>query len=302
MLRNMTVKFTKKATILSIDEIAINNRTTISKVKNRIYKKYSHEELRDSVVGWVMQKEKTNLSSYAKETNVPRSTIAKYMDLIPELAALRESSNADLSQIEVVFDDYIKQKNINIRKQLKELHDGNFNLTDDEEGVLVNMAMLMATSGRGMTREELLELMNIIMQERIDKRIYVPATMKSVRSLIKRNKQLRERLRSAGSIDPARAAQATEETRDSMFTKLNNYIILMHELGICKEKNYCDIDSKQIYNMDECSVDTTRQKKKVLCSCEDSQRLFQNTPEGDGKMKIHISIALTSRADGKILI
>ena len=34
MLRNMTVKFTKKATILSIDEIAINNRTTISKVKN----------------------------------------------------------------------------------------------------------------------------------------------------------------------------------------------------------------------------------------------------------------------------
>ena len=56
--------------------------------------------------------------------------------------------------------------------------------------------------------------------------------------MIKRNEKLNEKLRSAGSLDPARAAQAREETRDSMFTKLNNYVVLLHELGICKEKNY----------------------------------------------------------------
>ena len=50
--------------------------------------------------------------------------------------------------------------------------------------------------------------------------------------------------------------------------------------------------------MDECALDTTRQKRKVLCSKEELNRLFQITPEGDGKMGIHITLALTSRADG----
>ena len=50
--------------------------------------------------------------------------------------------------------------------------------------------------------------------------------------------------------------------------------------------------------MDECAIDTTKRKKK-LCSKEDTARLFQITPEGDGKMNVHISIALTTRADGK---
>ena len=50
--------------------------------------------------------------------------------------------------------------------------------------------------------------------------------------------------------------------------------------------------------MDECAIDTTKHKK-ILCSKEDTARLFQITPEGDGKMNVHISIALTTRADGK---
>ena len=53
--------------------------------------------------------------------------------------------------------------------------------------------------------------------------------------------------------------------------------------------------------MDECALDTTRRTKKLLCSKEDLGRLFQITLEGDGKMRIHISIALTSRADGELI-
>ena len=71
----------------------------------------------------------------------------------------------------------------------------------------------------------------------------------------------------------------------------------MHELGRCAEKNYFDIDCKQIYSMDECALDTTRQQKKVLCFNNDLNRLFQITLKEDGKIKIHISLALTSCAD-----
>ena len=75
----------------------------------------------------------------------------------------------------------------------------------------------------------------------------------------------------------------------------------MHELKLCKERSYSEFKSDSIYNMDECALDTTRTTKKVICSKEELDRLFQITPEGDGKMSIHISIALTSRADGELI-
>ena len=109
----------------------------------------------------------------------------------------------------------------------------------------------------------------------------------------------KKKVRSVSSLDPARATQASEDTRDSMFTKLNDNVILMHELKIYEERSYSELKCDAIYNMDECALDITRRSKKVLCSKEELGRLFQITSEGDGKMSIHI--ALTSRADGELI-
>ena len=54
--------------------------------------------------------------------------------------------------------------------------------------------------------------------------------------------------------------------------------------------------------MDECALDTTKTSKKIVCSQKGIKRLFIITPEGDGKMKLHISLALTTRADGEFLL
>ena len=54
---------------------------------------------------------------------------------------------------------------------------------------------------------------------------------------MKQHDKLRATLTGAGLLDLARAAKETEETRDSMFTKLNNYAVLVHKLDICTEKN-----------------------------------------------------------------
>ena len=51
--------------------------------------------------------------------------------------------------------------------------------------------------------------------------------------------------------------------------------------------------------MDEFAIDATKTNKKILCSKEEVSCLFQITPKGDRKMNIHISVALTSGADGK---
>ena len=105
--------------------------------------------------------------------------------------------------------------------------------------------------------------MNLVMAENRDRRIFVLATMKTLRGLIKRSDKLKRSLRYAESLDPARAAQANDETRKSMFTKLNNYVVLMHELGKCEEKSYSEFKSNAIYNMDECALDTSKTNRKI---------------------------------------
>ena len=267
--------------------------------KNKNYKKYSQDELRESVIGWVMQKKKTTMVQYCKNKPVPRTTLAEFMKSLPDLSEIRNCSGRTLQEVENIFDKYVNKKKEIINKQLIDAHESNLYLSEDEEEGIANLAMLMASCGRGIGLEEVLNLLNIVIKEKTDNRTYIPATIKTVRGLIQRNDKLRKTVRSAASLDPARARQASKQTRDCMFTKLYNYVLLMHELNLCKEKTYCDFKNNQLYNMDECAIDTTRHKTKVLCSMEDAKRLFLITPEGDGKMNVHITIALTSRADGK---
>ena len=137
-------------------------------------------------------------------------------------------------------------------------------MNEDEEGSLANIVKLLASCGRGLCKEKLLELINLVLLEKSDKTEFVPATMKIVDSLMNRHKDIKTRLSSASSLDPAQAYQACEETRDSMFTKLDNYVLLLHELSICKEKSYSEFKNNCIYNMDECALDTTKRSKKLF--------------------------------------
>jgi len=68
----------------------------------------------------------------------------------------------------------------------------------------------------------------------------------------------------AASLDPKRARQATEETRDAMFFKLNSYIEMLHAMQKIPWKHYSDIPSDCIYNMDELGNDTTKHRNKII--------------------------------------
>ena len=302
----MVKHFSNKTVITATPKTLCNlfgPNTTNSRVirnKSKVYKKYTPSGLRDCVLGWVLNDKRKNMMEYCRNCKIPRATLQYHLKEIPELLQMMSAGELDLKSAEDIYDTYVKQKDLKKQKQLELAHHGNQTMDEDEEGTLANLAMLMATSGRGITRTELLELMNLCMSERFDHREYVPATMKSVYGFLQRNNELQSKVRSASSIDPARAAQASKYTRDCMFTKLNSYVVLMHELKICKEKTFSEFKSDAIYNMDELALDTTRRSRKVLCSKDQLCRLFMITPKGDDKMNMHISIALTTRADGKL--
>ncbi len=58
--------------------------------------------------------------------------------------------------------------------------------------------------------------------------------------------------------------------------------------------------------MDELGNDTTKHRKKVIVAKTDDKakemRTFLKTPEGDGRMPWHITVCLTTRADGELII
>jgi hypothetical protein len=51
--------------------------------------------------------------------------------------------------------------------------------------------------------------------------------------------------------------------------------------------------------MDEVGSDTTKHRSKVIADAGAIIRKYQETKEGDGKMNMHITACLTTRADGE---
>jgi len=65
-------------------------------------------------------------------------------------------------------------------------------------------------------------------------------------------------------LNPKRAQQATSDTRDAMFSKLNAYIQLFFGMGKVPWKTYNDIPASAIYNIDEVGNNTTIHRNKFL--------------------------------------
>ena len=158
----------------------MTGETTKIDKKLNCYKRYSPDNLRDCVVGWVMQKRKTDMTSYCSKYNIPRSTLLTYLKHIPRLRQFRDSDNRNLSVVENEFDTYMIQKELKRKAHLDIVHKINNHMSDDEEGCLANIAILMASCGRGINKDELLELINIVMSEKKNMREFVPATLKTV--------------------------------------------------------------------------------------------------------------------------
>jgi hypothetical protein len=148
-------------------------------------------------------------------------------------------------------------------------------------------------------RDELLDMANSYIHHHADARMTQPATMNLVDHLLKRHREL-AKLVSASLLDPQRAKQATKETRDAVFFKLNCYVKTLYAMGLCKWESYKDVPDQDKFNMDKVGADTTKHRKKVIADkVADWARIFQVTPEGDGKMNIHVTLCITTCGNGR---
>jgi len=177
-------------------------------------------------------------------------------------------------------------------------------LSDNEELAIIQLCHLLGSMGYGITRDELQDIVSGITNWQNDEREFVYVSDKIVHGLFSCHGELLKIVQ-ASSLDPKRAKQASKETRDAMFAKLDSYIHLLNALKLVPWHNYQEIPPDCLYNMDELGNDTTKHRKKVVVGktsdTTKAVRTLVKTPEGDGRMPYHITVCLTTRADGKHL-
>lgn len=171
-------------------------------------------------------------------------------------------------------------------------------LTEDEELGFVHICNLLAATGRGVSQDEAVSMIEDIIQTSLDPRQKRELSLQTVRAIMQNHRELFGCIRSK-SICPKRALQATKDTRDKVFVKLEAFIQILYSAGKIRWKSFSEIPAHCIYNMDEIGQDTTRFRNKILGKKGGTYPVWTITVEGDGRMKKHITVCLTTRGDGK---
>ena len=84
-----------------------------------------------------------------------------------------------------------------------------------------------------------------------------------------------------------------------MFVRLENMVKLLYSQGKIKWQSFAEIPPENMSNMDEVATNLHDHRKRLIASILHLGRLYQEVNGGDSKMPFHITVALTSKPNGK---
>jgi len=216
--------------------VAVANISVSQKTKH--YWLYSNDTLFDSLLKFFLQNEQEPLQAFAKKESMNRSTFRRFF-IESGLQKLKESGCKDEEQAQLCLNDYFEKKSKNRSLRTENGTNSTRYLTDNEELTIIQLCSLLGSMGYGITRDELQEIVSKLTNFDVEQE-KVEVTDKVVRGLFRRHGDLLKIVQ-ASSLDPKRAKQASKETRDGMFTKLDSYIHLLHAMELVPWKNYQEI-------------------------------------------------------------
>ncbi len=258
---------------------------------------YTHADIKKDALVFYQEKSLSvrQFCYKAKKTAIPFSTFHRHIRLSG--LGLLKKQNKPVEQAEAGLNDYIRNLKQGTSNQTKKASASNRYLTDNEELAIVQVCRVLASMGQGVSKQEVLMMIDEYIHIEEDDRRRVDCSEKILRVLFGRYTDL-VKIVAACSIDPQRAKKANTETRDAVFVKLDCYIKSLHAMGLVPWKSYRDVSKKSIYNMDEVGTDTTKHRSKIVADALTMICKFIITPEGDGRMNMHITACITTRSDG----
>jgi hypothetical protein len=245
----------------------------------------------------------TNLSirDYTTIHELPRSTFQRHLGELEVARKLREKVPVDAFRVHV--STHLEVVSANSKSRTTAASVSCRYLTDNEEKQFILFSTIMCEVGFGISKPELKSLISDYVDSDAILQEMEESSNKIIDNVLKRNPGLAKFLR-AGSLDPKRARQATEKTRQYFFQKMDCFIKLLYEQDAVPWKSWSEIPSNKIYNMDEVGFDFTGHRLKVLTSTQVQKRRLANqqcTPDGDGKMMRHITGCVTTCGNGKLV-
>ena len=174
-------------------------------------------------------------------------------------------------------------------------------LTNDETTLIVSTCRDISLMGLGIDEDTCLDIVNNILSARIEEKYFVPVTRKVVKRIMSENRYLLTLIK-GNSIDPKRVSQADEDVMHALFVKFDNYIKILHSENKVEWKDASTIPPDCISNMDEIATNAHNHRKKLIADKLHYGRLFQEVNAGDNKIPFHISMCITSKPKGKLLL
>jgi len=275
----------------------------VKKVHQKSYWMYDIAYLFDSLIKFACLTDGTFIRAFLKsKENLAKSSFLCYFKK-SGLADLKSNGPFDCSIGKVMLTKYVEKTCTNCTKKSAKACDSCHYLMDHEEHEVVQLCTVLGSMGYGITHEDLHSLADSIINKNVEDCEHISISKQVTEGLLKCHKNL-VKIVAATSLDPIRARQATMDTINTMFFKLNSYIEILHTMGQLLWTLYIEIPASSIYNMDELGNDTTkhRNKKKTNTGTEQVSKTqtFMHTSKGDGRMPWHIMLCLTTHADGKV--
>lgn len=272
--------------------------TKSTKNKEPIYMtEYTSEDLASFLLEWY--ESSLSFKKFCEyECPLPRATFQRHVK--NSGVAEMKSKGTSPKVVKVLVLEYLAGLALDKKRRTEKASQGNRYLTDCEEEWLYEFIRMLALMGHGVGRSEAQHIIDRIVNANRPDISTHECSANVLNRFLKKYPDLKNV--AGASLCPQRACKATVETRDAMFTKLEASVKNLHAGGYVKWKTYSDIPKHCIYNMDEVGIDTTKHRGKVLGSILDSTRQYTITPEGDGKMNMHFTCCLTSRADGEFIL
>ena len=258
---------------------------------------YTMSDAKQGLLAWY-QRDQNAMSQAVwlkTQTTIPASTFKTWIKNSGLSSLL--ANNTPLSQVELLVNKFVENMGQTKKLRTNQAKKANGYMSEHEEQCIINTICLLGKMGHGLDSGDVLTVINEYLLFSEDPRQRVECTQEVLPGLRKRHPEVMK-LVSAGSLDPARAKKANRQTRDNVFYKLDCYIRSLFNMGLVPWKDYSEIPKDCLYNMDEVGADTTSRRNRIYVFKE-LLRFFQVTPEGDGKMNMHVTIAHTSRADGE---
>jgi hypothetical protein len=285
--------------IVEIIDLQQDDTAGVKVTKGPTYSKWTNNDMTKSLLHYYMVPGMSLRSfhkEYLKDTQIPRKTFSTYWKAI-KLKDMYQNKDVSYEAAKIAVEMYVRRTKKNASTRVTAAIESRRYLTEQEEKGLVHLALILGKSGHGIDRDELLSIVNEMINIDWDEREREEASEKTVRGILERHPDLMK-LVNSGGLDPARARKATKKTRDVVFSKLQAQTRGLYAQGKIPWMDYRDIPSDCLYNMDEVGTDTTKHRRKVIADKRNPfQRIFTVTPEGD-RMKGHITVCVTTRADG----